>query len=70
MTKYAVAHYDMFTDELQLSILEAANEVEASAKMLFSIDSSYDYTELVLSKSLDDLRALLSEEISIVVLAV
>jgi hypothetical protein len=71
MTKYAVAHFDRITGDLNLTIInQAANEIEACAQALVGIDPSYDYTDLVLCKNLDDLCLHISDEESITVLPI
>jgi len=71
MTKYAVAHYDMLSGDLSLSIVEdAANEVEACAKALVDINNSYDYTELVTCADMAEFYTHVSDEESITALPV
>ena len=63
MTKYAVAHHDLITGDLNLLVIEdAANEVEACAKALVDIDPSYDYTALVSSSDMEDFYNNISDD--------
>jgi hypothetical protein len=71
MTKYAVAHYDLITGDLNLTIInQASNEVEACAQALVDINPGYDYTKLVLCKNIDELYQHISDDESITALPV